>query len=203
MNVSTQLSLLDDLSSPHQHVAWPIFLNRYGGIVMDWCRQWGASAEEAEDIVQDTLLRVFLHINQFQHRGRFSFRSWLKTIARNVWLSLIRERCRTDDQLHAEPATQPQFSLLSLQARENLEELFNEMATREILEIAAQRVRTRVSPATWAIFQMSEVEDVPGPEIAQLMGVTIVTVHHATSRVRAMLRQEIALIDPPTTRAEP
>ena len=77
------------------------------------------------------------------------------------------------------------------------------MATREILERAAQRVRTRVSPATWAIFQMSEVEDVPGPEIAQLMGVTIVTVHHATSRVRAMLRQEIALIDPPTTRAEP
>lgn len=196
MNPSTQISLLDDLSSPRQQVAWPIFLNRYGGIVMDWCRQWGASVEEAEDIVQETLLRVFLHISQFHHRGRFSFRSWLKTIARNVWLTLVKERCRPDSQVQPEMPAAPQFSLLSLQARENLEELFNEMATREIVEMASQRVQARVSPVTWKIFQMSEVEEVPGPEIAHRLGVTIVTVHHATSRVRAMLRQEIALIDP-------
>jgi len=195
MVLSTQLSLLEDLASPRQEMAWPVFLSRYGGIVQDWCRQWGASAEEAEDIVQETLLRVFLNIGQFQHRGRYSFRSWLKTIARNIWLTLVRERCRVD---HKEPAgleQEPRFSLLSFQARESLEDLFNRMASQEILDMASHRVRARVSEATWAIFRMSEIEEVPGPEIARSLGVTIVAVHHATSRVRAMLRQEIRKID--------
>lgn len=206
MSLSTQLSLLEDLTSPRQQVAWPIFLNRYGGIVVGWSLQWGASPEEAEDIAQETLLRVFLHIGQFQHRGRYSFRSWLKTIARNVWLKLVQERFRGE----ALPDVgglgggdgggggQVQFSLLSLQARENLENLFNEMATHEIFEMAAQRVKSRISHTTWKIFCMCELDEIPGPEVARSLDVTLVTVHHATSRVRAMLRQEIGRIDPPT-----
>ena len=40
------------------------------------------SVEDAEDLVQDTFVRVYLKLNQFDGRGKFT--TWLYTIARNL-----------------------------------------------------------------------------------------------------------------------
>src|SRR5713101_10117696 len=48
------------------------------------------SREDAEDAVQDSLLRAFLHMTQFD--GRSSFGTWLTRIAINSALMILRKK---------------------------------------------------------------------------------------------------------------
>jgi RNA polymerase sigma-70 factor (ECF subfamily) len=46
--------------------------------------------EDAEDVLQDTLIRAFIHLAGF--RAKCSFRTWIMTIATNSSLMLLRKR---------------------------------------------------------------------------------------------------------------
>jgi RNA polymerase sigma-70 factor, ECF subfamily len=59
------------------------------------------SAFEAEDAVQETLLRAWKHIDQFQ--GRSSLRSWLYSIATNVCLDMLSGKERRARPMEMEP----------------------------------------------------------------------------------------------------
>lgn len=64
-------------------------LSRYRNQVFGVVRRRAANTEEAEDIVQETMLRAFVNIESFRGDARFS--SWLITIAVNVSISMKRK----------------------------------------------------------------------------------------------------------------
>lgn len=80
----TRASLLLALRAGADADAWELFCQKYGPRIAGWCRKWGASRQDAEDVVQETLVVVFRKIADFQYRPDLSFRAWLKTIARRV-----------------------------------------------------------------------------------------------------------------------
>lgn len=65
-----------------------------------------ATAEDAEDIVQDAFTRAFTGIREKRTEG--SFKAWLYTIARNRAIDLMRTRHENVESLDAEDSTQPQ-----------------------------------------------------------------------------------------------
>jgi RNA polymerase sigma-70 factor (ECF subfamily) len=66
-------------------------LRRYQVPVLHFLRHRGAGSE-AEDLLQETLLRVFRHLDQYN--PRWSFRTWMFTIARRVSINGQRGRSR-------------------------------------------------------------------------------------------------------------
>lgn len=65
-----------------------------------------ATAEDAEDIVQDAFTRAFTGIREKRADG--SFKAWLYTIARNRAIDLMRTRHENVESLDAEDSSQPQ-----------------------------------------------------------------------------------------------
>jgi RNA polymerase sigma factor (sigma-70 family) len=64
----------------------------YSGTLFSLCLRYAKNREEAEEILQDGFIQVFLHIHQFKHQG--SFEGWMRRIFINCSLQLFRENER-------------------------------------------------------------------------------------------------------------
>lgn len=192
-NSHTSLTLLDAIRSGKDQSAWSKFYAKYSHRIVRWCGKWGINSVDADDLVQETVLSVYKSIGQFHYDSSKSFRSWLKTVARRVWLKLEEKnefvRIPDDASGHA---------IVSLELiRTDFLRQFDFMADTEIFEIACQRVQPRVDPLHWSAFLMTDYESVPGPVVASSLGMSLGSVHTATCRIRKLIREEIHAIDPP------
>ncbi len=147
------------------------------------------SADEAEDLVQDTFLRAFRSWDQYTQGTKA--KSWLFTICRNVFLRR-RERTQRHSEIVTETATRagsgsaqvvsPVWS--SVQAVDPEGEFFESIVDERIvdaIEELPEEYRTAVV--------LSDIEGLPYAEIAELMGVPVGTVKSRLFRGRRRLQE--------------
>ena len=72
--------------------AFEALVNRYEKRLFNYIRRMVSSAADAEDLFQETFLRVYRHLDRFRTSG--SFRAWVYRIATNVCKDLLRRRRR-------------------------------------------------------------------------------------------------------------
>lgn len=174
-----------------------MFFERYGTLVYQWCLKWGASPQDAEDIVQQTLLKVFLKIDGFEKSRPGDFRAWMRRIARNVWLKIVEKSMGQARILSNLAELRPDLKMLRTgAAREDLLRSFDRLACEEIHQLAFERVRRRVRERTWESFLLCDHERIPGKVVAERLGISLKAVHLAVLRVRKMLTEELRRIDP-------
>src|ERR1700712_1105965 len=78
----------------------------YGGELHAHCYRMLGSVHDAEDALQETLLRAWRALGRFE--GRSSLRSWLYTIATNTSLNLIAKRPKRQLPVDFGPRTDPE-----------------------------------------------------------------------------------------------
>lgn len=198
---STDFSLLNKLvtqdpSSP----LWPVFVDKYGVILYRWSRKWGSGTQDAEDLVQEVLIRVFQKLDRYKVQEGARFRGWLKTVAYHCWLD-IRQKYLRAHELDAPWTMSPnlQERLISCVACSDLIDQFDEMANREILALAMERVKKRVQDSTWTCFELFYLEHRSGAEVGAQLGIDPPTVFATVSRVRKAIRDEVFLIELPAS----
>ncbi len=87
-------------------------------------------AQLAEDIVQNSFIKVFRAIKKFRFNGAFA--GWIRRIVSNETISRIRERTRlqlVDCELVAEPESQNLFESQWILAVKDLDHLLNQLST--------------------------------------------------------------------------
>lgn len=72
--------------------AFPILVHRYRDELLRLCQARLANRQDAEDAVQETVLRAYRGMNGF--KGDASFRTWVHTIAQNQCVTLAVRRAR-------------------------------------------------------------------------------------------------------------
>jgi RNA polymerase sigma-70 factor (ECF subfamily) len=97
---------------------------RYGGLARHVCRRLLANQHDAEEALQETMIRVFQGLYRFN--GRYKLQPWISRIATNVSLDMIRARARRplhdDDAVeehdHVDPADRPEEAFERLVQRD-------------------------------------------------------------------------------------
>lgn len=70
--------------------AYGVLVDRYGRRLFWSCRRLLGDPDEAEDVVQETFVRAYRHLAEYDPARRFY--TWIYTIARNRCLNLLRSR---------------------------------------------------------------------------------------------------------------
>lgn len=193
----TRVSLLQRMSDPRQRAdAWNLFLERYTNLIYAWCEHWGVDSATAEDVLQETILRVLAGIDFFDRRRTGSFRLWLKNLAQSSWIDLNRQN---DRQLAKRHATDRGKSIwngpTSKEGYDHLTELCDAWATQEILEMATVRVRDRVDESTWMTYVMLVDGQRTIEQVTESFGISTKQAYNRLFRVRRYLKQEIETLD--------
>jgi RNA polymerase sigma-70 factor (ECF subfamily) len=175
------------------------------------CYRMLGSAEEAEDLVQETYLRAWRSYDGFE--GRSSVRTWLYRIATNVCLTARERRSRRplpsglggpmedpDGPLVAGPEVpwlQPLPDVLLAGAQEDPAAV---TAARAGIRLAFVAALQYLSARQRAVLILRDVLELPAAEVADLLGTTTTAVNSGLRRARAQLAQvlpaEAALAEP-------
>jgi len=135
---------------------------------------------DAEDVLQEAVMRAFRHFQTF--RGERA-RSWLLAIVRNSCWSFIRRRGEPTEVFDEEQETAEVVPLQIAQPEAEL--LRSESGERIRAEVAALRPEFREA------FLLREVEGLSYKEIAEVTGVPIGTVMSRLSRARRELQARL------------
>jgi RNA polymerase sigma-70 factor (ECF subfamily) len=194
VGLSTRVSLLVRLrEDPGDQDAWAVFVERYGRQMLAWCRHWKLQEADAQDVTQMVLLNLARTLPDFVYDPRKSFRGWLRTLTQRAWSDFLDQQRRgvrgsADSRV---------FDLLeTVSAREDLVQRLQHAFDQELLEQAMEEVRQRVEPRTWEAFHMTAVQELPGADVAQRLGMLVGAVYRARSIVQKMLRETLARLDP-------
>ena len=142
--------------------------------------------EDAEDIVQQSFYKAFVHLCQFQ--GESSFSTWLTRIAINEALMFLRSigavrEVSIDDILDAGSAD-------SLDIPDSNADPETRYSQREEVRILSKAVRN-LRPGLRTTIVLRELRELSTSETARRMGLSVATVKARIFRGKRQLRQEI------------
>ena len=142
---------------------------------------------EAEDVVQETYVRAFTHLESF--RGDSSLATWLSRIAMNEALGrLRRQRPNVDIDRLAPGALEAQIIQFPLSAA--VEDPEKSMAQREIQHVVEHAI-DELPEAFRIVFITRVIEGMNVEETAEILDIKPETVKTRLHRARAMLRDSV------------
>src|SRR4051794_1365039 len=163
-----------------------------------YCYRMLGSGFEAEDAVQETFVRAWKNFDSFE--GRASLRSWLYKIATNVCLDMLQGPQRRARPIDMGPAGTAESALgaplaesawiLPMPDAAMLPEAGDPAelaAQRETLRLAFVAALQHLPPRQRAVLILREVLRWQASEVAELLGMTTVSVNSALQRARATI----------------
>ena len=161
------------------------------------CYRMLGSAFDAEDAVQDTMVRAWQSIHRFE--GRSSLRTWLYRIATNVCLDALAERTRrarpveerpvgtVNDDLDARPRTHWLEPVPDARAIPRDAAPFEQARLRQSIRLAFVAALQHLPPRGRAALILTEVLGWSAAETAETLETSIAAVNSALQRARATL----------------
>ena len=163
-----------------------------------YCYRMLGSPFEAEDAVQDTLLRAWRALDRFE--GRASLRSWLYRIATNVCLDMLGGRERRARPMDLGPSRSPDGPIGEILPEVTWIEPMPDghmlaegdpaavAESRETIRLAFVAALQHLPPRQRAVLILCEVLQWKASEVAELLDASVAAVNSALQRARASLQ---------------
>lgn len=166
----------------------------------------GARREEAKDLTQDVFLKLFRHAATYSPDGRFS--AFALRVARNAWIDHTRRSAvrpapaagagGSPDEGEELEARVPSFH----PAGDGSTEAPGAQAERDEEARQVMRALESLSDGHRLVFELGVVQELPYPQIAELLSIPVGTVksrmHHAVRKLRELLPGlDPAVVDAP------
>jgi RNA polymerase sigma-70 factor, ECF subfamily len=181
--------------------AFSELVDRHGRELQVHCYRMLGSLDDAEDLVQETLLRAWRRRETFE--GRSSFRAWLYRIATNACLDALARRPRRPTASapgdHGVPPSasfevtwlQPYPDRLLEGAAPSEAEPDAVVVAKETIELAFMVAIQHIPPQPRAVLILRDVLGWRAKDTAELLGTSVASVNSALQRARAALKKHL------------
>jgi RNA polymerase sigma-70 factor (ECF subfamily) len=167
--------------------AFSELVNRYSRKVYRLAKHITQNDEDAEDVLQESFLKAFEHLGDFQ--GQSKFYTWIVRIAVNESLMKLRKR-KSDRSV---PLDEPVDTGEDTVAREiavwdeDPEQKYSRDELGAILDEAVQGLK----PAFRTVFVLRDIEELSTEETAEALGISVPAVKSRLLRARLQLREKL------------
>ncbi len=166
---------------------------KYAGIMRGVCLRYANSLAEAEDIMQEGFIKVFIHIDQYQAKG--SFEGWIKRIMINTAITYRKKAKKhqyhfdideiqestikeTDEGIEINEHTDKKTAILN-----------TDFSQEEIMNIINQ-----LPDGYKMVFNLYAIENFKHKEIAELLNIDISTSKSQLARARKLIQKKMMQI---------
>jgi len=167
--------------------AFAELVKRYEAKIFRLAQHITQNREDAEDVLQETFLRAYEHLDQFQ--GNSKFYTWIVRIAVNQALMKLRRR-RTDKSVSLDESIDTGEDTVTREIAawdEDPEQRFSREELGEILDSAIQAL----APTYRSVFLLRDVDDLSTEETAEALGLSVPAVKSRLLRARLQLREKL------------
>jgi RNA polymerase sigma-70 factor (ECF subfamily) len=169
--------------------AFPELVSRYQSRLLNFIYRTIGDRDRAEDLVQETFIRVYRHLHRFDQTKKFS--TWIYTIASNLAKNELRNRSRNPLVLFQTIKKNWEADHRPLQWEDphyRPDDLFRKRHLRGVVEKAVEQLPEHHR----AVFVLREMEGKTYEEISEITGVNLGTVKSRLNRARNNFAQIVA-----------
>lgn len=153
--------------------------DKVGPKMMGVCLRYMVSIEEAQDVLQDGLIKVFDKLGTYSGMG--SFEGWVRRIVVNTALDAIRKNKNLKHNMQIDDV---EYALKSNDF------IFEHLVAEDLLKVLHE-----LPLGYKTVFNLFAIEGYSHKEIAKKMNITVSTSKSQFSRAKSMLRKKITELD--------
>lgn len=165
--------------------AFDAIVNRYKDQLLNFAYRFLNNPEEAEDVVQETFLRIFRNKHAYREIAKFS--TWVYTIAGNLAKTELRKRKRRKYLYLSDMGyDDKEYEIVDPNANteKEVESLFQEKIIQKAIDELPPRFRQ--------VILLVEIQELPYEEVSKIMRVPLGTVKSRVNRARLKLQAKLS-----------
>jgi RNA polymerase sigma-70 factor (ECF subfamily) len=167
--------------------AFTQLVNRYERKIFRLAKHITQNEEDAEDVLQDTFLKAYEHVGEFQEQSKFY--TWLVRIAVNEALMKLRKR-KTGKIFSLDETVDTGEEMVAREIavwEDNPEQRYGQEELRAILQQAIDSL----SPLFRTVFVLRDIDELSTEETASALGISVPAVKSRLLRARLQLRDKL------------
>jgi RNA polymerase sigma-70 factor, ECF subfamily len=167
--------------------AFSELVRRYEGKIFRLAQHVTQNREDAEDVLQETFMKAYEHLDQFQ--GNSKFYTWIVRIAVNQALMKLRRR-KTDRSVSLDEGIDTGEDVVIREVAawdESPEQLYSREELGSILDSAIQSLE----PPYRSVFVLRDIEELSTEDTAEALGLSVPAVKSRLLRARLQLREKL------------
>ncbi|MBL9115140.1 MAG: sigma-70 family RNA polymerase sigma factor [Verrucomicrobiaceae bacterium] len=197
----TRKSLIERLNDWEDQRTWNEFYQTYWRLVYSVATKSGLTREEAFDVVQETIIAIARQVQRGQYDPRAgSFKAWLLQMTRWRILDQFRARKRQPslaDQgdAYTEDNTSVILDKIAQEKEGQLDKMWDKEWKDNIFAAALERVKSRVSPRQFQIFDCYVLKGWGVKKTSEVLGINAAQVYLAKHRVGNLVKKEVKALE--------
>lgn len=188
----TRTTLIQRLKERGDDNAWQVFFDRYWKLMYQQALVSGLCPTEAEDVAFYAVAEVPLRIQQYD-RNQAHFRTWLlNLLQRHITEAMNRRPKDARGAGSKAPNSEQAETAPGAMTLSELETHWNQEYDRQLLAAARERVKLKVPPRSFQIFELSVEQKWPAARTARFLKTNWVRIYLDKSRVNRLIRRELS-----------
>ena len=215
-SLQTRSSLLRRLRTGDDQQGWQDFYRIYGGLIRFFAEKAGLTADEVEEVVQETAIGVVRGLPNYTYDPKVCrFKTWLLNLVRWRIQDQIRRRRRATHESHkahptagirrnARNTSTEETATAERVADPTVPEFGAEWDAaweKNLFDQALAVVRECADERQFQVFDLYVMKDWRPQEVAQTLGISVARVYLAKHRISALLKKEIHQLERAAERA--
>jgi len=204
--IPTRATLIKRLKDWKDQSSWQDFFDTYWKLIYDIARKGGLKDDEAQDVVQETMVSVAKHIPTFEYDPALgSFKCWLLNMTRWRITDQLRKRGPAARGESGRPEEAPWGESAGSAAAEaekvadenspNLDALWEEEWEKNLLNAAISKIKRRLDPQKYQIFDLYTKKEWPPEKVAAAFHIPVNQVYLIKHRVTEMIKREVERLE--------